>query len=143
MIKLLPGQISNQWNFIRAGLLVSLPPITVPTAENLRTILVQMLCEHMQCWAVLGEDKEVKGYVLTYISKDPHTNARTLIIYSLCLNEMVSKETWETGFITLDKFAKSNECFRIAAYTNIPEVISVAKKFNFSSDYTYLIKDVI
>lgn len=142
MIKLIPQQISEQWDSIRAGLLITLPPITQPTPEALRAILTQLLCEHIQCWAILDSDKRIQGHALTTISLDIHSQVKTLVIYSLYLTEQVTRETWENGFKVLNEFAQKEGCFRIAAYTRNQLVMSISAKFGFSSEYTYLTKDV-
>lgn len=142
MLKLIPEQISAQWDTIRASLLVTMPPIAEPSQENLRSILVQLLCEHMQCWLILDEANRPCGYALTYISADPHTSSKTFVIYSLYLQEQVSKTIWEKGYQILYDFAAANKCFRVAAYSSNPTVISISKKFGFIADYSYLVKDI-
>jgi len=141
MIKLLPEQISAHWDMVRAGLLISLPPIIKPDQAVFAKILTKLLCADMQCWAI-SEGGKLLGHGLTYIATDPHTDSRTLNIYSLYLASQASEATWKLMMKQIMDFAKANKCFRIGAYTQVADVLSIATKFGFNTSYHYITKDV-
>lgn len=142
IVKLLPDQVSKLWDSVRYAIMSSIAPIIDPTPENMQTILCQLLKGDMQCWCVYSEGKEIYGYWTTSISVDINTQYRTMILYSLFAYKQWSKEIWDQAYDALDKFAVANDCKRIAAYSSNPTAISVAGRYGFSKDYTYLVKDV-
>ena len=95
----------------------------------------------MQCWCVF-EGVDIYGHILTSISVDINTKFRTLMIYSLFLFRKASPEMWEEGWEAIEKFAESNRCTRIGAYTKDENVKSIAEKIGFNADYAYLVKDI-
>jgi len=141
MIKLLPKQIANQWDTIRAGLMVSLPPIVKPDQAVMKGILTQLLCGSMQCWAVM-QDEKLYGHVITYVAIDTATKSKTLNVYSFYLDRSIQEHSWIAILKALERFAKSSDCFRIGAYSRIANMISIAERFGFNSDYRYLTKEV-
>jgi len=107
MIKLLPKQIAEQWDTIRAGLMISLPPIVKPDQAVMKDILSQLLCGHMQCWAIY-QDSKLYGYTITYIATDNATKSKTLNIYSFYLDISIQELTWKQILEILIKFAKDS-----------------------------------
>lgn len=142
IVKLLPEQISELWDSIRYGIINSIAPIVEPTPDNIQDVFCQLLKQDMQCWCVYDENKDIYGYIITSITVDTNTQFRTLIIYSLFLYRKASVEIWDEGIKAIEKFAQANKCTRLAAYTANDDVLSIAEKNGFMSDYTYLIKDI-
>ena len=142
MVILNIDQVSKQWDYIREGILNSIYPIVVPTLENLRSILSQLLMSDMQCWCILNEDRECYGYVITSLNRDINTKEKTLVIYSVYLNKMLpDSETWRKFDSILNEYAKRTECVRIVQYSANPNAISIAKKLGFT-EYSFLVKEV-
>lgn len=141
IVKLLPEQITKQWDSIRYGIINAIAPIVDPTPDKIQEVLCQLLTQEMQCWCVFEGD-DIYGHIVTSISIDVNTNFRTLIVYSLFLFRKASPEMWEEGWEAIEKFAVSNECARIAAYTNDDKVKSLSEKLGFKTDYTYIVKDI-
>ena len=142
IIKLMPDQIAKLWDSIRYGIMNVITPTIGASPENVRNMLAQLLKQDMQCWCVYGEDKTVYGYVITSIFINSNTGSRTLIIDSLYVYEKMPIELWDNGFKALEQFAQVNNCKWISAYTSNPNVISVAKKYNFNDEVTYLVKEI-
>lgn len=141
IVKLLPEQISEQWDSIRYGIINAVAPIIDPTPEKIQDILCQLLRQDMQCWCVFEGD-DIYGHIVTSISIDINTKSRTLIVYSLFLFRKATPEMWEEGMSAIERFAASNKCNRVAAYTNNDLVISIAEKREYRTDYTYIVKDI-
>jgi len=141
IVKLLPNQIADAWDMIRAGVLISLPPIVEPNQIVLKNILTRLLCGDLQCWAI-QEVGILKGHALTYIATDTHSKSKTLNIYSLYTEHSIQPDSWQGIVDSLMEFGKANKCFRLAAYTRVADIVSIAKRFGFNADYSYIIKDI-
>ena len=141
-IKLIPEQITELWDSIRYGIINAVAPIIDPTPEVIQDILCQLLRQDMQCWCVCDEEKDILGYAITSISVDINTNYRTLLIYSLFFYKYVSKEQQEDLYEAVEKFGIANKCSRIAAYTTNPTIISMAENIGFTTNCTYLVKNI-
>lgn len=141
IVKLLPEQITKQWDSIRYGIINAIAPIVDPTPDKIKEVLCQLVTQDMQCWC-LFEGDDIYGHIITSISVDINTKYRTLIIYSLFLFRKASPEMWEDGWSAIEKFAASNECNRVAAYTNSDSIKSIAEKRGYNTDYTYFVKDI-
>ena len=142
IIKLLPAQITELWDSIRFGVINAIAPLIDPTPDNIQDILCQLIKQDMQCWCVYGEDKKIYGYIITSISIDVNVNFRTLLIYSVFLYEQAPMDMWEEGMRIVEEFAKTNSCSRIVAYTANPNILSIASKNGYNSDYTYIVKEL-
>lgn len=142
IVKLIPEQIVSLWDSIRYGIINAIAPLVEPTPSNIRDILCKLLRHDMQCWCVFDKDKNIYAYITTSISIDMHTKSRALIIYSLFAHKKASSEMWSNGIKALEEFAKKNKCTRITAYTNNADILSIATKYEFNTDYTYIVKDL-
>ena len=142
IVKLMPEQIADLWDSIRYAIINSVAPIVDPTPDNIQNILCQMLRQDMQCWCIFDDKKNIYGYVVTSIVVDPSTDFRTLIIYCMFFYDKASPDMWVESNTTIEKYAKANKCTRIAAYSANPDAVSIAEKFGYNKDYTYLVKDI-
>jgi hypothetical protein len=136
-------QVTKLWDDIRQGVMRTISPAVQPTAENMRAILCQILRDDMQCWCFFTDADDRHGYVVTSIIRDPNTNEKTLVIYSLFLYKHINElEVWDKGIDSINKFARANNCKTLVAWSDNDNAISIAKKLGFTSDYTYLTKEV-
>ena len=142
IIKLMPDQISQLWDSIRYGVINAVAPIVDPNPDNMQDILCQLLRQDMQCWCVIEEDKKILGYIVTSITVDTNTKFRSLMIYSLFLYKGIDDDMWADAYAAIEKFAEVNKCTRLIAYSANDRAIEIAKKFDFNSDYTYLVKEL-
>lgn len=145
IIKLIPEQITELWDSIRYGVIHAVAPLVDPTPDNIQDILCQLLRQDMQCWCVYNEvdgNKEIYGYIITSISIDGNTKFRSLIIYSVFLYKKADPDMWADGMDLVERFALSNDCTRVVAYTNNPTILSIANKGGYNTDYTYLVKEI-
>jgi hypothetical protein len=141
MLKLLPEQISRHWDIIS----FALENVNV-SGEQLNSQAIQLLIEKLisgqvQCWAVHNQENGHSGLaamVFTSILKDPILNIRNLLLMGIYVFDHPSGlMVWHQGLETLRKYAKGNDCQNIVFYTNVPDLIQMAKKFGAITEFTY------
>ena len=140
LTKLLPDQISKHWDIIRYAVEQSLPPIVGGSPDRMKKILTSLLCGKAHCWAsyiVDGDVRRFEGIMITRIFYDDVSDTRQLLIYCLYGYEGVEQSSWITGLKSLVKFARSKNCERIIAYTDVPYMIELTKKLGGNADYTF------
>jgi len=129
LLRLLPEQISVQWDEIKRAITEVLPRSTGKVDMN--EILMDLLNGSMQCWLSCRRSKEgntVEGLIVTQVIKDRFEGGKSLLIYSLCGYQMDNREAWEESFRSLSAFAKGEGCQRITAFTNVSSLIKLAER---------------
>lgn len=136
LVRVLPNQVCDHWDVVSYGIQQSLPPITLESPRRMNNILESLLLGRMDLWIGLEEDK-VRGLVVTAFSYDKNSDVQDLLIYSIYGFEDLSTELIMEGMETLKKFAVSNGCKRVTAYSKVEAVINMMKRFG-SEEYSYL-----
>ena len=139
--RLLPEQISNFWGVIKYAIEQSLPPIVGEHPDKMNRVLSAALSGKVDVWASYvkdGEGNRFEGIMLTQILYDDASNTRNLLIYCLYGYDVVSKETWLNGLVSLVKYAKSRNCVQIIAYTDVPSLIDLVKNLGGEAKYTFI-----
>ena len=136
LVRVLPNQVCDHWDVVSYGIQQSLPPITIESPRRMNNILESLLLGRMDLWIGLEEDK-VRGLVVTAFSYDKNSDVQDLLIYSIYGFEDLSTELIMEGMETLKKFAVSNGCKRVTAYSKVEAVINMMKRFG-SEEYSYL-----
>lgn len=144
LIKLLDSQISAYWDILKFALENSLPPTADETPEKMNNILQSLLLGKLQAW-VLSDDVEVqqvKMVVFTRISIDESSETSQLLLYALYSFTPLDAAGVDTMYRTLFKFAKHNKCNRAVAYSDNPNMISVAAKYGMFPTHQFLVVDL-
>lgn len=137
LVCLLPEQVSNLWNNIRSRLVDRMPPITVNGPMELAKVYESLLSGVMQCWTYV-KDGVVVGFVLTTVTTDWCTNAKSLLIYAVFSVAETKKEYFEDAFDSLQRYARSQGCKHIVGYTDIPQVKKIVELLGGSTAFTYI-----
>lgn len=135
LIKLLPNQVSENWEPIKTAILKSLPPGSESTKTE--QILQSFLNEEIQCWFYYDKNEILRSILTTYIIDDKITGDKNLFIFTL-FGIDISKSDWLWGLKTLVKYAKGQNCNSILAYTKVQSIIDFTKKVGGNSDFTLL-----
>lgn len=128
LVRLLPEQISVQWDMIKPAILESLH--SAHESADTNETLTSLLNSSSQCWASIRRDNGrdiIEGLVITMVTKNLFDKEKNLLIYSLYGYDMSNRDAWEGGFRTLAIFAKSEGCSRIIGYTNVPSLIKLVE----------------
>lgn len=145
LIKLLPEQTAKYWPMIKESLENTIPGEYLHKHARLNNILELLIADKMHCWwSVEEKDGNFKlfGVLITTFFNDDCTKTRNLRIYSVFGYEDIPFSEWEEGFKTIVEFARAKNCSYVDAFTDIPGVVAIAKRFNWEARFTYLSKEV-
>jgi len=145
LTKLLPDQISKFWDIIKYAVEQSLPPITGEHPDKMNNILFSALDGSIDVWASYekgSEGSRFEGIVLTEILIDRPSKTKNLLLYCLYGYDKVTRESWESGFQTMLKYAAGKGCSRIVAYTDVPVLIELVKSLGGEAKYTFVSFDI-
>jgi len=129
LVRLLPEQISVQWDMIKPAILESLHSAheSIDTNET----LTSLLNSSSQCWVSIrrndGRDI-IEGLAITMVTKNLFDKGKNLLIYGVYGYGLDNREAWESGFKTLAIFAKSEGCSRITGYSSVSSIIKLAER---------------
>lgn len=135
LVKLLPDQISENWEPIKSAILNSLPPGSEDSKPQ--QILESLLAGDMQCWFYYDKSEVLKSVLTTYIIQDKVTGNKNLFIFTLYGLDL-SRRDWLEGLKTLIRYAKGQECNSILAYTQVQGLIDFISRIGGSADFTLL-----
>ena len=143
LIKLTTDQIAELWDIIKYAIENSLPPIAGEGPDKINNIFESLLVGTHQCWmSYTMEEEEVKklqSIVVTTVTHDSASDTKNLLIYTMFGYRFISDKEWADGFKVLAKYAKSEKCQRIVAYSSEPRVIKMAELVGGESKYTFLL----
>ncbi len=146
LVKLLPSQVGYYWDVIAPGIEKGLPPTSYGSDKVMSNILATLLSDNMQCWIITTSPEvngsSIVGLVITRIVDGGPTLIKNLEVYCLYAFKPMNNELWKDGFITLRKFAKANDCYRIIAYSDNVRVIEMVESLGGSSNYRFITLEV-
>lgn len=146
--KLMPKQIAGYWDAIKHGIKESFPPDIATDPEALNKILIQLMAGNLQCWFSTGKSSpEGKvdtfyGFIITKLDEDGLTGAHALVVYALYLYQHAPENAWIEATSKLEEFARHNKCSKIIGYTQNNKLVELSKRFNYSSNWTLLVKEL-
>ena len=141
LIKFTPEQISRLWPDMAGGLITSLPPQMRDDIESVSNLLESLLNGKAECWIsydATEEGAKVHGAVITMFHVDDITRTRNMIIYAVYGIHTSQHKHWIEGYETLRKWAKHNNCKEIVAYSNVPQIVNIAKKLGADTSYSLI-----
>lgn len=153
LIRLLPEQIANNWDFIKQNIVSDAPIERLGSGkeEVNNNILTCLLSGFMQAWIeaksleepLPGQTEipkhEIRALVITHFVEHPVTQEKGLQVYSLVgFNSSFRFEDWSSGLLTLVRFAHGNGCKYIQALTKDPGVLDFLARFKADVDYRFV-----
>lgn len=140
LIELRPEFVAAHWDEIKSEVGKALPPVGLNTGMSMNRLLEHIMAGAVLCWAIVGSDKMVQGFLLTQFMEDYCTGTRSLLIYALAGN--FTADVWERDAEQIYKFAQGTHCKLITAYTNNRAVLVEAGRLGFNIDYRFIYKEV-
>ena len=137
ILQLMPDQCSKYWEDIKGTIKMALPPMALATDEAMSNILAGLLNSSIQAWAALDGSNTV-AVAVTVIQESVGDKTKNLLIYALAGYGNISQETWSEGFQVLKKFAASQGCHKMVAFTCVPRVLEIARGLGATVDYRLL-----
>ena len=140
LLRLLPEQISEQWDTIKPTIEESLRSACEDADMN--EVLTSLLNASSQCWVSSRKADNggniIEGIIITIITRDLFGEGRNLLIYSLFGYSMETKEAWRGGAKALALFAKSTQCSRITAYTDVPSLLKLVENLGGTANQRFI-----
>jgi hypothetical protein len=127
MIQLSPDKIGEQWAIIQPAIEAVFESSGIPmTNAETNNILQGMIAGRIQCFVnVVGE--VIKSIMVTYFTFDPR-GTKSLLIYSLYGYVPTTDSEWKDVYDYMKKWAVSNGCVNITAYTQNNRILDIVKK---------------
>jgi len=141
LTKLLPDQVSKFWDVISYAMEQSLPPTVGENPDKMNNILMAALSGKLDIWASYRKDDKVnkfEGIIATRIIYDDVTCMNNLLIYAIYGYNKVSEDSWNSGMKTLLKYAKTQKCSLIVAYSNEPRVVEVVNSLGGDTSFSFI-----
>jgi hypothetical protein len=142
LTKLLPEQISKFWPVIKYAVEESLPPTIGDHPDKMNRILSGLLSGKLDAWAsyrhLPNEVTKFEGIAVTQILYDEASNTYSMLIYVAYAYEKMAPESWVEAYETVGKYARSKGCTRYIAYSSLPYLIDMAKKFGADTSFTFI-----
>ena len=140
LLRLMPGQVHEYWDDIRAGLERALPR-GVPD-RNAR-LLYGLQVGDLHVWVSFQKgmtpaENITDGALITYVQEDVAHKTNVLVIYAVWSITETRPSTWIEGFDAIKKFARSMGCSRIMAFSDEPKILQIAEKFGADTEYTLI-----
>ena len=141
LIKLLPENITKNWDTIKYAIEHSLPPMAGEGIDKMNRIFEALLAGSLECWAAYRyEESGVKifGIATTQLLYEPNSDVYNLLIYSTYSFRLVSEEEWLDSYNTLAEYARSLNCKGLIAYTKEARVLEIVEKIGGTAETRFL-----
>lgn len=139
LVQLSSDQVANYWDFIKYGVEEAIIPTVGIHDERMSEVLESIMLGKMVVWVSANKDtKVIDGVVCTVLQTDELSKTKSLLIYSLYGTESM-RSSWSDGLEQLQKYAKTEGCHKILAYSNLPEIISYVEHIGGNADFRLLI----
>jgi len=111
------------------------------TEDYLIKMAAKVISGQVQCWACYEEEEEeamrLGAFIFTSIIKDALTEQKNLLLSGVFVFNMKGIKVWKQGFERLVIFGRGSGCQNIVFYSNVPDILKIAKAFGASSEFTY------
>ena len=139
LIRLLPEQVSEGWDYIGPVLSVGLPPMQQASAHTMVAMLESILKEESVVWAVMEDAQHALALILTTIYRDPIGKQPYLLIYAFTSLGNLSEEQWKESLDTLRDYAIRLKVESILAYTSNKTIAKMCvDRLGASADFILL-----
>jgi len=143
MLKFYPDQVVRHWEKIGYAIEQALPPIvdSRKTEDRMNRILESILAGKLEVHVFVtykDEHPTVYGIASTAITYSVDNNNKELLIYSIYASRSLSRDIIFEGLELFRKYAKSQDCTAISAYSNVEGIKNFFTTVGGSSSFTYL-----
>jgi len=142
LLALRPEFVAHHWPEVREYVSAAIPPVGLNEGHSLNKVLEQILLGKIVCWAILDNERILRGFLLTTIVEDYCTGTRSCLVYSVAGEIFKSQEIWKDGFEALVTYAKGMNCRLLSAYTRHDKLAEVVRHFGFNIDWKYIYLEV-
>lgn len=141
--KIYPEDVAKSWEVFAPLIAKSIPPALGGNVTTMTSILEAIMVETLDCWVLLGrnsDNQNMSAFATTHIVEDELTNEKSLLIYTLTAmpKAIITMEDWSDALKTIRTYAHSKGCSYISAFSDIPNVVSLAKKAGANIKTTFI-----
>jgi hypothetical protein len=86
---------------------------------------------------VFDDNEILKACILTTIQHEDASGNKNLLIYLIYSYKTLDKRDLAKSLLALKKYAKSLNCTQITGFTSNTGIISLVKRLNGNTDYTF------
>ena len=125
LVRLTTSQAQEHWPLIRNGIGACFPD----EGPEFSTHVLELLgSEDLVCWIVMAVDRPL-GFCITSICTEIGSEDKYLLLYAIYAfpDTDVNPKIWSTSLGILRRYALSESCKRIEAFTDNRQVIEIAK----------------
>lgn len=141
MLKLQPEQISQHWDVLREVLTTLVIEGEQLNQERVTKLAGKLISDQIQCWAVQEKSEtgyNLIGFIFTSIVSDAILETKNLLLLGLYTFRPPSGfGIWLKCLEKLRQFARTCGCGNITFLSNVPTIITLAKKMGANVEYTY------
>ena len=146
VVKLIPDQIASLWDVIKYAL-EKAPPLMIDTKDSrwVNKILEMAMSGQVDIWVSYrkdGDSIEFLGIAITSFEVGKFIRRKSLLIYYLYAYRDTKIDDWQEAFSVVTKYAKSRQCKRIITYSDVDEIISLAKAVGGNTDIRFITFDI-
>ena len=124
----------------------SMPPADFGSPNRMLNILTSLMSSNMQCWFVMSSPEitgeNIVAIVTTVVQGGGPTEIKNLEVYTLYARRELTKSLLVDAYGTLKKYAKSRDCYRIIAYSDVDRIINIAEELGGEAKYKFITMEV-
>ena len=95
--KLLPENVTDNWDIVKHAIKESLPPFALDTPDKLNCILEAIILGSLEVWVYYDFEDSVKirSIITTSLITDPESKTKNLLVYSIYNYDHTTEENWQ------------------------------------------------
>lgn len=129
------GNFEVLWYYIEQAL----PPMSIPHVLRKGNVLKSLQNGSLQCWIGWyknGGSNSIGAVATTAVVNDPILGDRSLLVYSLTYDTIITPQAIEKNFEVLKRFAKVAQCSKVIAYSTEESIVKMTEKYlGFKKSY--------
>lgn len=138
--KLLPENVTDNWDVIRHAIQSSLPPFALDTPDKMNSILESILLGQLEVWVFYETDEglNIKSIWTTSIITDSESKTKNLLMYSIYNFDHSKPEEWLEGLKSMGDYARANECAAITGFTKDPFILRFVESIKGETETRFI-----
>jgi len=140
--RMLPEQVSNNWEFFAPVLERSLPPLVINGRQRMANVLRSILMDELVVW-LYGNKQELRYVISTVERVDPVSLTKDLLIYTFTGFGNVKSVDLTEGFELLSRFGKSRGCLSVVAYVDEPGILRLLERLGAKTNFNLVQMEIL
>lgn len=138
LIRLLPEQVSKNWNKLAPLISAGLNPTVKYSRQGMVNVLRAVLMEKLVCW-IYSKDSKFMFIVCTHIQVDEVTLDKRLIIWSLSSLRDLNAAMLKDAFLSISLFARKEGCRTLVGYAADERLVNMCEReLGMSAEFKFV-----